>query len=256
MIGHRLTRLVLALAAGLCFSGTAAAQPPPIDTVEAQLDFLAGHRQDWETLPAQEDTPFARVVHFAVTDLDNNGRLEILFSAAIGQQPVAENWGYEVNEAGDGLVPLLFRNGADHTPISRPSAPLYFACQRGTYHYVFQEDRRYDWSEHGGELSGLSLAQGEIYRTLLGRFSEARDPSGQAPPVRQYFDDKDRSISAAAYSALARRHYDYYHPGELTLGWVPMARLDEAMKDQKQVRALLAGSWAGFCIRISNEEVH
>ena len=162
--------LSLALAAGVVVGGTAEAMT--LDE-EQQLDVLSAQNQIWEQNMSIEEA-VAQDGKFAVTDLDHNGRMEILFTTTIGEEEFVETWGYEVNRTGDGASLLQFLNGSNTTQIGQSDVRMYFACQILKRHYIFETVRWTPSMEGGwardGKLVGLCLEDGVVRQEPLGHF--------------------------------------------------------------------------------------
>lgn len=240
------TLLSLAVAASVAFGGTAEAMT---SEEEQQLDVLSAQNQIWEKNMSIEEA-VAQDGKFAVTDLDHNGRLELLFTTAIGEEEFVETWGYEVNRTGNGASLLQFLNGSNTTQIGQPDVRMYFACQILKRHYIFETARWTPSMEGGwardGKLVGLCLEDGVVRQELIGHFFEAYENRGQTPVEILYSDCKSNLIDEAAYKNLARKRYDGYHIFAVTIGWTPVTELAKAMGDQKKVREVFAKSYANF----------
>ena len=102
--------VVLALAAGVVVGGTAEAMT--LDE-EQQLDVLSAQNQIWEQNMSIEEA-VAQDGKFAVTDLDHNGRMEILFTTTIGEEEFV-------------IMPQLLRYG-DRWYISTMNSILSIVC--------------------------------------------------------------------------------------------------------------------------------
>ena len=246
--------LSLALAAGVAVGGTAEAMT--LDE-ERQLDVLSAQNQIWEQNMSIEEA-VAQDGKFAVTDLDHNGRLELLFTTTIGEEEFVETWGYEVNRTGDGASLLQFLNGSNTTQIGQPDVRMYFACQILKRHYIFETARWTPSMEGGwareGKLVGLCLENGVVRQELLGHFFEAHEKRDLPPVEILYSDGKSNLIDEAAYQNLARKRYDGYHIFAVTIGWTPVTELAKAMGDQKKVREVFAKSYANFHEEESDED--
>ncbi len=240
------TVLSLTLAAGVAVGGTAEAMT---SDEEQQLDVLSAQSQIWEKNMSIEEA-IAQDGKFAVTDLDHNGRMELLFTTTVGEEEFVETWGYEVNEKGDGVSRLRFLNGSDTTRIGQPKVRMYFACQILKRHYVFEQAQWGPSMEGGwardGKLVGLCLEDGVIHQELLGHFFEAHEKRDLPPVEILYSDGKANRIDEAAYRNLAREYYDGYHVFEVKMGWTSVEELAKAMGVQKKVREVFAKSYAEF----------
>ena len=238
--------LSLALAAGVAVGGTAEAMT--LDE-EQQLDVLSAQNQIWEKNMSIEEA-VAQDGKFAVTDLDHNGRMELLFTTTIGDEEIVETWGYEVNQTGDGASLLQFLNGSNTTQIGQSRVRMYFACQILKRHYIFETARWTPSMEGGwardGKLVGLCLENGVVRQELLGHFFEAHEKRDLPPVQILYSDGKANLIDEEAYKNLARKRYDGYHAFAVKMGWTPVTELAKAMGDQKKLREVFAKSYAEF----------
>ncbi len=240
------TVLSLTLAAGVAVGGTAEAMT--LDE-EQQLDVLSAQNQIWEKNMSIEEA-VAQDGKFAVTDLDHNGRMELLFTTTIGEEEFVETWGYEVNRTGSGASLLQFLNGSNTTQIGQSKVRMYFACQLLKRHYIFETARWGPSMEGGwardGKLVGLCLEDGVIHQELLGHFFEAHEKRGLPPVEILYSDGKANLIDEEDYKNLAHNRYDGHHIFAVTIGWTPVTELAKAMGDQKKVREVFAKSYAEF----------
>lgn len=248
--------VTLALAAGIACCGSAEAATAE---EEQQLDILSAQEHIWMK-EMSIDEAIAQGGEFAITDLDHNGRLEILFTTTVGAEEVIENWGYEVNETGNGAALLTFLNGTGETDIAKSPVQMYFACQVGTRHYIFETTHWVPSMEGGwareGRLSGLCLSQGKIEQESLGGFFEAHEKRDLPPISTTYHDNNHNLIDATAYASLAGKHYNYYHHFEVKIGWTRIIELAKAMDSREKIRALFAKSLAGFHEEEIGEDPH
>ncbi|MBO4853142.1 MAG: hypothetical protein J5477_05890 [Schwartzia sp.] len=238
--------LAVVFAIGAALGGAAEAAT----TEEArQLDLLSAQEEIWKGAMSIEEA-IAQGGEFAVTDLDHNGRLELLFTTTVGAEEFIENWGYEVNETEDGVSLLTALNGSDGTDIGRSPVTMYFACQTGARYYIFETVHGVPSMEGGwareGRLSGLRLDHGKIRQELLGGFFEAHEKR-ELPPISTIYRDSDyNKIDAEAYANLASKRYPYHHHFEVKIGWTRIIELADAMDSQEKVRAVFAKSWEKF----------
>lgn len=238
--------LSLALAAGVAVGDTAEAMT--LDE-EQQLDVLSAQNQIWEKNMSIEEA-VAQDGKFAVTDLDHNGRIELLFTTTIGEEEFVETWGYEVNRTGSGASLLQFLNGSNTTQIGQSRVRMYFACQILKRHYIFETARWTPSMEGGwardGKLVGLWLEDGVVRQELLGHYFEAHEKRDLPPVEILYSDSNANRIDEDSYKKLARKHYDGYHIFDVKIGWTPVSELAKAMGDKKKLREVFAKSYAGF----------
>lgn len=238
--------LSLTLAASVAIGGTAEAMTSDEDR---QLDVLSSQNQIWEKNMSIEEA-VAQDGKFAVTDLDHNGQLEILFTTTAGEEKYVEDWGYEVNQNESGASMLQFLNGSNVTQIGQPRVRMYFACQILKRHYIFEQAKWVPSMEGGwareGKLVGLCLEDGVVHQELLGHYFEAHEKRDLPPVEILYSDSNANRIDEDSYKKLARKHYDGYHIFDVKIGWTPVSELAKAMGDKKKLREVFAKSYAGF----------
>jgi len=116
--------------------------------------------------------------NYAVTDLDHNGRLEIISVASGGTGLFEYFTVYEVNQKIDGLI-KRFDNFADeslpHPDIVRESGKT--VIRDDTYLYAFQDTLRNGFAELYVSLYVLKLKDGELAIDLIGYYSEITNTS-------------------------------------------------------------------------------
>ena len=238
--------LSLTLAASVAIGGTAEAMTSDEDR---QLDVLSSQNQIWEKNMSIEEA-VAQDGKFAVTDLDHNGQLEILFTTTAGEEKYVEDWGYEVNQNESGASMLQFLNGSNVTQIGQPRVRMYFACQILKRYYIFESVRWTPSMEGGwardGKLVGLWLEDGVVRQELLGHYFEAHEKRDLPPVEILYSVSNANRIDEDSYKKLARKHYDGYHIFDVKIGWTPVSELAKAMGDKKKLREVFAKSYAGF----------
>ncbi len=132
------------------------------DTLAAQTDVFLDGRDDW-VIPAEEayqcDSTF-----YAMTDMNHNGRTELIVGDWAGAANVSTVSVYEINETGDGFRKLDWSfTGCDSDKKSCPEVSIsgfvdgYFDDETGISHYLFQDFFLYSFTDGGIRFCDLSI---------------------------------------------------------------------------------------------------
>ncbi len=245
---ERLKKIGLAavLAVGAAFGGTGEAAA--MET-ERQLDLLSAQEVIWKQQMSIEEA-VAQGGQLAVTDLDRNGRLELIFTTTAGEEGCIETWGYEVNEEGDGVSLLTALDETNGAAVGHFTLPMYLEPQTGVRYYILETGRWVDSPEDVWERevrrSGLWLEHGSLRQEVLGSVLEEYEDRS-SPPIGTTFRDRDgNEIDEEEYVGLEDIRYHDCLRREVTIGWTRVRELGRAMDSREKVRAVFAGSWERF----------
>lgn len=167
--------LSLALCVSL-LSGCSAPQPsatteiiPAAPSYEEQIKLLVERVEEWN----QDDGVLPYYYHqYTVTDLDGNGRLEIL--AIDNSAPLFTNGKmFEFSEDGSTLQKCAIPcdDGQTLPKMIVDSVPAAYDPVDGTYYYLFLTDCNSLSVRYGQTVSSLHLNHGVLSNEILGRFS-------------------------------------------------------------------------------------
>ncbi len=131
---------------------------------EAQIKLLADSQSQWQQ-PEDMGEPY----YYAVTDLDRNGRLEILAMSTQGTGVFTYGKIYEVNDSGSALAEcsLPLEEGEALPELIMTSVPA--ANAQGTYYYLFHDDVKNGAAEYHQLIQAVSLKDGAISIETLGQ---------------------------------------------------------------------------------------
>lgn len=130
---------------------------------ENQLKLLADSQSQWQ----QQDEP-GEPYSYAVADLDQNGRLEILAMSTRGTGVFTFGKIYEVNDSASALAECSL-------PVEEGSLPemilssVSAASAGGTYYYLFTDDCKNGAAEYHQSIQAVSLKDGVISIETLGQ---------------------------------------------------------------------------------------
>jgi hypothetical protein len=211
-----------------------------------QLRLIAAQAAVWMGDTEVVAEPF----FYAVTDLDQNGRLEIIQSSCQGTGLYSYTSMWEVSADGTELVPcqLSIAEGESQPDIIADPDMVYFDKAQDCYFYIFRDEIRNGAAEHYQSRIALSLQDGVVTTTLLGQSSTIYASGGETA-VTTYTDADGNTIDEDAYNSSAENTFAGLTAMEATIGWTDytvsaqLAELTEA-----EIVSLLEASWEGFSL--------
>ena len=266
-----------ALAAAACFLGRAEAAMP-----EEQIDVILNqpitHGDDLEMRMRENGD-------FAVTDLDGNGRLELLFLQEMRNgvpetaEPRNENeqtawehiasvpvtrklYAYEVSNNGKRLDPIavVFTDDEIEPNLRYPESARR-DTQRGVTYYHAATLTRVGDAGYRVSLQSVSLQKGVLQiQTIASEFGNYGIYSEQATPEAVFDHAETRQgmeLDRSAFSEFSAKFAAGYGPdnGErfnVAVRWHPVQALREAKIRPNGMRQLFLDSWAGFSLTQKN----
>lgn len=261
--------LFCATLAALALSAVPAAAEPVVLDTETQLDVLAASADIWRadfadfgTMPIVPD--YVRrfspgETDFAVTDLDDNGRLELLVRHAsslrephpsfLNRMPTKVGMAiYEIDE--NGALARIALDTSDYAPDLRKLSGVHDITDRGSrrYHLATQILSKGDPYGYRMLYTRFEVTNGRVYNWLFAKESgvfEVRDDTVTATNARTatIYDGKPdhRNMTGEAF-----RETDFYKdffrvlPPLGSIHWVKGEKL------MPNPRAAFAASWYGF----------
>ena len=219
----------------ILLTALAAAAAP--ENFSEQLNVIADNRDLWK----QEEV--FGMWGYIVTDLDNNGKLEIISASVQGSGFYTYLKAFEVNDESSALTEIMQnRPPYDSAPeILIQKVPTYFDRSNSRYLYIFDDITRNGMSEYYENKRAIYLENGtweEIslaYRTTI--YTDAdhytitcTDASGAA-------------ISESQYDTAAQSAYSTLEANETCLNWA-MTDVDgfNAMSKEALLEALEASA--------------
>lgn len=207
----------LLLALSVCLAGCDKNTPAP--AVEDQIAVLT------EKLSALESEidwlSYETGTQYAVTDLNDNGLLELVVSSIQGTGLFTTSYYYEVNEDGTGVTEWE-TNEADS--FSEPDIGVYDAAvyvdDSGIRHYIFEDYIRSGWMGNWSGLYGVVYGNGQIEYTLLASRDAVYQESTQNYDTT-YTDADGNAITEEAYNAIADTVFSGMERKTAHIGWSP-----------------------------------
>lgn len=241
-----LTVLMLSFAAACESAGTAPAASPSLSPVptaaptpetmplEEQRELIMDNYELWKF-----QAPYYSPWFYTITDLDHNGRLEVIAASVQGTGIFTTAFFWEVNADGTGLVPCEtgLEEGMACTDIIQEETPCYYDAATGRYYYVYEDLTRNGAAEHYYSLSALCLYNGKLEMTPLCSYSEIySDPD--TLPVLSYSAADGTAISEQEYRDYADRHFAGLEKSSLNTQWT---KVEEPLPSEPMPEAAVSG---------------
>lgn len=203
------------------------------DEVLEQIQIIYDNYDVWK-LQTETDTDLSEADGlssplYAVTDLDNDGMLEIMKTGFAGSGVYSRNIFYEVTE--DGELELLneeFWGDLGGPDLWNHDAYRYYTDEDGTRWYLTQDYCQSGVSYWQFEYSCLSVADGYTYVPYCyEEFSATYDEESDSCIEEFNFYDGDRNeITEEEFDQITAEYEDMAE-GESVIGWIPAKSGDE-----------------------------
>lgn len=210
---------------------TIPAETIPTETISSentslQIQLFAENKDLWMT-----DLEYAdEVYQCALTDLDENGRLELIAANMGGTGIATYSRFFEVNEAFDGITECTnnFIEGDSQPDIIEDSVDRYLD-ENGMYHYIFTDLTRNGAAEHYYSVHDLTLQQGTVSDSVLARHSEIY--SDASTVTNTYEDASGNEITEEAYNSIAETVFAGCKKDSISLTWLDIRELEGMEED-------------------------
>lgn len=210
-------------------------------TTDAQLELIDANRDTWKTLDESDGWCYA------VTDLDQNGRLEILSSETHGSGHFTTFRAWEVGEGFSALAPIAEPGDYDSIVIMgastyreaalvRDSVDCFTDPKTGIRYYIQTDDVKDGAAHYYETKSAVFLSDGTMGREMLA-FRQT-DYSENDKGFTTYQAPDNRPISEADY--LSPPQLSGLEKSPARIGWLVCFHANELAKED------LAASWEVF----------
>lgn len=214
-------------------SGSPAPASPDIDS---QLKLIADSCEEWWFDPEEDCT-----YYYTVTDLDGNGRLEIVVSAFYPEDYDTMSYFWEVSEDGSELELCDYPYGDEYSEPDIVEDGLNWARIDGVTYY-FADDFLTEEGSCASYRQVLSIEDGTVWVEELFYWIAdyvLEDDVLQVVEV-SYYDDNYEPVSEAAFVTLSDSYMtDWDETGVCSLSW-------EVLGPEDNYYAVLKSLWEGF----------
>lgn len=216
---------------------------------DSQLQIITANADVWMGDTERIAEPF----FYAVTDLDRNGRLEIIqsFRQGTGLYTCTQLWEVDINKSV--LVPCQlseYDDEEDSQPdiISDDPISVYFDEVNNCYYYIFSDIIRYSAGESRQNLLSVSLQNGIVTTTLLAQSYSVASESG-TDMTTTYKDANGNAIDENAFNITADNTYADFTAMKSTIGWTDYSVSSQlSAMTKSEITEILKTSWEKFSL--------
>lgn len=196
-------------------------------SMDAQLGIMADNIDMW-----LQDLDYADDMYcYAVTDMDANGRYELIVASCGGTGYYTYSQFYEMNESYDGLIncETNFVEG-DSQPDVIEDYITVFCDEEGVFHYIFNDNLRVggipqDWLT----TSAVTLQNGKITSTPLRRMETLYDGE---QGVITYADGAGNEITEEDYKNAVENAFEGFTSYTAYFGWQDARELKDLSREE------------------------
>lgn len=229
--------------------------------LESQIDVFIDGRKDW-VIPHDEAVLYEGLT-YSLSDLNYNGRTELIVTYWEGMGTVSTVYIYEINEKGDGYDLLEWEfEGIDKEQKSLPDVGYfnalngYYDKDNGVFHYLFNDYYAYSFSHGGCRMHDVSFADGKVIDEV---YAKSESKGSDRDEVTTY-TGPDGEMSENAYFNYLGSYPDGYTTKEFWLGlfdadsiYSQNRHIVEDMSDD-EIKGILTDSYLLFAGRITFED--
>lgn len=226
------------------------------ESVQHQLDLLVENAHKWRIAGDEAgDEEFEKKIKYAVTDLDRNGRLEIMVlrEDEYEDQYLLQGF-FEVNVSGDGVKEIETNQIGDISMDDDGLMELemaYYDSKTGECHYVIEnelskeEQLSDESSDYGKSIIALTLKQGKLSSDMLANQTQIKTQTGKMQSRFYQVNDTGRiEINPSEYTVEELGDAVYANCGKCTVRFSNFI-FDHSLKDmtEKQMHYALERSY-------------
>ena len=182
---------------------------------DAQIDLIAANSSLWK-----QDVEFGNW-GYTVTDLDHNGRLEIISASVQGTGFYTYILAYEVSADGTGLTELIgpeFKTGNSAPDIMVSEVPVFYDKKDGRYYYIFDDMIRNGMAEYYENKRAVSIFDGAWTETYMAyKTTLYTDAEHYSMDCR---DANNNTITESQYNSIAETVYANLEQGKAEFNWI------------------------------------
>ncbi len=195
----------------LCTTAAVCAAPE----IDSQIELIAQNKDLWK-----QDIEFG-TWGYTITDLDHNGRLEIISASVQGTGFYTYIVAYEVNAEGNGLTELYGpeKMNYDSAPdIMVSTVPVFHDEKENRYYYILDDMIRNGMAEYYENKRAVSIVDGTwqetplAYKTTI--YTDAEHYTINCTDANQ------NPISEAQFSSIAESVFSGLEKGEAEFNWI------------------------------------
>lgn len=210
--------------------------------VEKQIDVIMNNIDTWN-LSTDEDiyAPYG----YAITDLDQNGRLEIIASSCQGTGIYTYSNYYEVNEGLNGLnkIERNVEEGSSEADIMLPTVKVFIDKAANEYHYIFDDLVKVGAAEYYENKQDIVLKNGRLYEKTIAYRNTVYTDSNPNVTLK---DANNKEITAEDYALIENKLFSNLELKFANIEWVSTTDVDFSSVSGDELKNKLIESYEKF----------
>lgn len=210
--------------------------------VEKQIDVIMNNIDTWN-LSTDEDiyAPYG----YAITDLDQNGRLEIIASSCQGTGIYTYSNYYEVNEGLNGLnkIERNVEEGSSEADIMLPTVKVFIDKAANEYHYIFDDLVKASAAEYYENKQDIVLKNGRLYEKTIAYRNTVYTDSNPNVTLK---DANNKEITAEDYALIENKLFSNLELKFANIEWVSTTDVDFSSVSGDELKNKLIESYEKF----------
>ena len=210
--------------------------------VEKQIDVIMNNIDTWN-LSTDEDiyAPYG----YAITDLDQNGRLEIIASSCQGTGIYTYSNYYEVNESLNGLnkIERNVEEGSSEADIMLPTVKVFIDKAANEYHYIFDDLVKASAAEYYENKQDIVLKNGRLYEKTIAYRNTVYTDSNPNVTLK---DANNKEITAEDYALIENKLFSNLELKFANIEWVSTTDVDFSSVSGDELKNKLIESYEKF----------
>ena len=214
----------------------------PYVSYEDQISLIIGNRDLWEIPTDDYYYPY----NYAVTDLDLNGRLELIISVCMGTGIFTYTDVWQVNETFDGVSLCQTQYGEydSQADLIVSEAKAYIGDD--AVYYIFSDYMRNGWAWNAGYKRAYMLKEGRISELELAGYEQENFEDGTY--VVTYHDLEGEEITEDEYNNYESIIFNEWQEANVTILWQMYEESEFNQMDDTALYDAFLASWEGFCV--------
>lgn len=210
-------------------------------SVEEQIALFVVNREQW--IPTES---YYVPISYALTDLDQNGRLELWRTVCMGTGVFSYNACWEVAPNFDGIVSCdeIFNGESSQIDMGYSTATAFYDKTSGVYYHIGTDYLREGWMHNATAKYAISLQDGQLVQELLCEMLCTNYEDG-TQEINCY-DINGEGITAEEFETYEYSAFSHLHSMSVTFGWQLVYEEEVNDLDADQWHRILEKSWAGF----------
>ena len=197
-----------------------------ISDQDAQLQIIEENYDLW----AVYDERINEIAKFVVTDLDHNGRFEVVVSTMGGSGKFSENSVYEVTEDRKSLEKCNYYNDDEHSESDfslMNKCDVYYDSKEDKYYYVLNDYMQTNPNEEYEGIYSFSLKNGVFEEDFIASKRTFYDYENNNEEIVTYLDKYEDSITKDEYKSAVSNFFDGLEKDSLNLNWKDISNISE-----------------------------